>query len=67
MNIEDLSALTVEEQADEDDSSDPDEDPLGRQMVTMRGGSIHSSSTREAEDSDEESRGSDSDWIRMYF
>ncbi|KAJ7746903.1 Sec63 Brl domain-containing protein [Mycena maculata] len=55
MKIDDLSALTADEQGDEDEISDPDEDTIAGQMVAMRGGAVKKSPTREDEESDEES------------
>jgi len=55
MKIDDLSALTADEQGAEDEISDPDEDTIAGQMVAMRGGSVKRSATREDEESDEES------------
>ncbi|KAJ7695116.1 Sec63 Brl domain-containing protein [Mycena rosella] len=54
MKIDDLSALTAEEQGDEDEISDPDEDSIAGQMTALRGGSVKKSSL-EDEQSDEES------------
>ncbi|KAJ7090585.1 Sec63 Brl domain-containing protein [Mycena crocata] len=54
MKIDDLSALTADEQGDEDEISDPDEDTIAGQMAAMRGGSVKKS-TAEDEESDEES------------
>ncbi|KAJ7132074.1 translocation protein sec63 [Mycena epipterygia] len=54
MKIDDLSALTAEEQGDEDEISDPDEDTIAGQMTAMRGGNVKKS-TLEDQESDEES------------
>ncbi|KAJ7257906.1 Sec63 Brl domain-containing protein [Mycena haematopus] len=67
MKIDDVSALTADEQGAEDDISDPEEDTIAGQMAAMRGGSVKMISP-EDEESDEESStdddkssGSDSD------
>ncbi|KAJ7636042.1 Sec63 Brl domain-containing protein [Mycena polygramma] len=54
MKIDDVSALTADEQGDEDEISDPDEDTIAGQMAAMRGGSVKKISA-EDEESDEES------------
>ncbi|KAJ6591853.1 Sec63 Brl domain-containing protein [Mycena vulgaris] len=54
MKIDDVSALTAEEQGDEDEISEPDEDTIAGQMTALRGGSAKKS-TLEDEESDEES------------
>lgn len=54
MKIDDLSALTADEQGDEDEISDPDEDTIAGQMAAMRGGNVKKL-TVEDEESDEES------------
>ncbi|KAJ6581236.1 Sec63 Brl domain-containing protein [Mycena capillaripes] len=67
MKIDDVSALTADEQGDEDEISDPEEDTIAGQMAAMRGGNVKKI-TAEDEESDEESStdddkssGSDSD------
>lgn len=67
MKIDDVSALTADEQGDEDEISDPEEDTIAGQMAAMRGGGVKKI-TAEDEESDEESStdddkssGSDSD------
>ncbi|KAJ7460592.1 translocation protein sec63 [Mycena latifolia] len=53
MKIDDLSALNADEQADEDEISEPDEDTIAGQMTALRGGSVKKST--QDEESDEES------------
>ncbi|KAJ6485922.1 Sec63 Brl domain-containing protein [Mycena sanguinolenta] len=67
MKIDDVSALTADEQGEEDEISDPEEDTIAGQMAAMRGGKVQKISP-EDEESDEESStdddkssGSDSD------
>ncbi|KAJ7623440.1 Sec63 Brl domain-containing protein [Roridomyces roridus] len=55
MKIDDVSALTADEQGGEDDISDPEEDTIAGQMAAMRGGNVKKSPTREEEESDDES------------
>ncbi|KAJ7281859.1 Sec63 Brl domain-containing protein [Mycena rebaudengoi] len=53
MKIDDLSALTADEQGAEDEISDPDEDTIAGQMAAMRGGNVKK--TAQDEESDDES------------
>jgi translocation protein SEC63 len=53
LKVEDLSALTADEQPAEDEISDPEEDSLAGQMAAMRGGSVKKSPVHG--DSDDES------------
>ncbi|KDQ65135.1 hypothetical protein JAAARDRAFT_168038 [Jaapia argillacea MUCL 33604] len=52
LKVDDVSALNADEQAIEDEISDPEEDSLAGQMAAMRGGSVKK---RKDEDSDDES------------
>jgi translocation protein SEC63 len=67
MKIDDVSALTAEEQGDEDEISDPDEDTIAGQMAQMRGGNVKKigdedqESDEESSTDDDKSSGSDSD------
>lgn len=65
MKIDDVSALTADEQGDEDEISDPEEDTIAGQMAAMRGGSVKKSADEESDEEsstdDDESSGSDSD------
>jgi translocation protein SEC63 len=61
-----MTALNADEQAAEDEISDPDEDSLAGQMAAMRGGSVkkqdHDESDEESStDDDQESGTSSSD------
>ena len=60
MKVEDVSELTAEEQAVEDDISDPEEDSLAGQMALMRGGSVKKSKVYD-DDSDDESSDEESE------
>ncbi|KAJ8472766.1 hypothetical protein ONZ45_g16537 [Pleurotus djamor] len=62
LKIDDLSALTADEKASEDDISDPDEDSLAGQMAAMRGQKVKKIGNGEDDDdeSDDES-GTDDD------
>ena len=58
--MEDLSALSEEEQADEDEISEPDEDTLAGQMAAMRGEKVRRSAVHGSDyDSDESSTDDD--------
>lgn len=67
LKVEDVSLLSAEEQAVDDDISEPDEDTFEGQMALMKGGSVkkipdHDSSDDDSEtDSDDSSSSSDSD------
>ncbi|KAF8196701.1 Sec63 Brl domain-containing protein [Mycena galopus ATCC 62051] len=67
MKIDDVSALTADEQGDEDEISDPEEDTIAGQMAAMRGGSVKKitaedeASDEESSTDDDKSSGSDSD------
>ncbi|KAF7356833.1 J domain-containing protein [Mycena venus] len=67
MKIDDVSALTADEQGDEDEISDPEEDTIAGQMAAMRGGSVKKiaaedeESDEESSTDDDKSSGSDSD------
>ncbi|KAL0949851.1 hypothetical protein HGRIS_009884 [Hohenbuehelia grisea] len=52
LKIDDVSALNADEQASEDEISEPDEDTLAGQMAAMRGGKVKK---RDDEESDDES------------
>ncbi|KAF7969129.1 hypothetical protein HWV62_28248 [Athelia sp. TMB] len=58
LKIDDATALNADEQAAEDEISDPEEDSLAGQMAAMRGGSVKKA--QQDEESDEES-GTDDD------
>ena len=73
LEVDDASVLNADDNAAEDDISDPEEDSLAGQMAMMRGGSVKKS--RPAEESDDESStdddrdsdsdsSSDSDWVQ---
>ena len=51
LQIEDVSALRADEQAAEDEISDPDEDSLAGQMAAMRGGAVKKPAVRDDDDS----------------
>lgn len=63
--MDDLSALADDEQAYEDEISDPDEDTLEGQMALMKGGKVRKiddeSDDESTTDGDEASDSSDSD------
>ena len=67
LKIEDVSALTADEQGAEDEISDPEEDTIAGQMAAMRGGPVKKVTASGSDDDDEsttdgeQSSGSDSD------
>jgi translocation protein SEC63 len=66
LKVEDLSALSEEEQMEEDDISDPDEDTLAGQMAAMRGEKVkrspyHGDDDDESSTDDDQSDGDGTD------
>lgn len=67
LKVEDLSALSAEEQGAEDEISDPDEDTLAGQMAAMRGDKVKRSAIYGSDDDDgsstddDQSSGDDTD------
>jgi len=61
LKIDDVAALTADEQAAEDDISEPEEDTLAGQMAAMRGGSVKRSQGRMEQSDDESSTDDDRD------
>jgi len=67
LKVEDVSALTADEQGAEDVISDPEEDTIAGQMAAMRGGAVKKIAASGSDDDDEsttdgeQSSGSDSD------
>ncbi|KAF8306252.1 hypothetical protein DL93DRAFT_2065614 [Clavulina sp. PMI_390] len=53
LKVEDVSALTDEEQGAEDDISDPEEDSLAGQMAALRGGPVKRALVEESDDDDD--------------
>lgn len=64
LKVEDVSALTADEQGAEDEISDPEEDSIAGQMAAMRGGPVKKLAVSDDDESTtdgEQSSGSDSD------
>jgi translocation protein SEC63 len=66
LKVEDVSALTADEQGAEDEISDPEEDTIAGQMAAMRGGPVKKLAVSGSDDDEsttdgEQSSGSDSD------
>ncbi|EGO04169.1 hypothetical protein SERLA73DRAFT_67885 [Serpula lacrymans var. lacrymans S7.3] len=61
LKIDDVAALTADEQAAEDDISEPEEDTLAGQMAAMRGGSVKRSQGGMEQSDDESSTDDDRD------
>ena len=61
LQIEDVSALRADEQAAEDEISDPDEDSLAGQMAAMRGGAVKKPAVRDDDDYDDDDSTTDDD------
>ncbi|KAI0313248.1 Sec63 Brl domain-containing protein [Amylostereum chailletii] len=61
LKIEDVTALSQDEQGAEDDISEPEEDSLAGQMAVMRGGSVKK---RVEEESDDESSTDDDEDVK---
>ena len=65
LKVDDVSLLDEDDQAVDDDISDPEEDSLAGQMALMRGGSVkksavHDGSSDDESGTDDESSDSDS-------
>ncbi|KAH7930315.1 translocation protein sec63 [Leucogyrophana mollusca] len=61
LKIDDVSALNADEQAAEDEISDPEEDSLAGQMAAMRGGAVKKGQDAGADSEDESSTDDDQD------